>query len=271
MPRPPLGQLDDLAAEHVAWLERQHDRSPRTIESRVRVLRAIPGPGTITRPDLEAWWESRADLATGTRAVDLSHLRGFYKWCQAYDRRTDDPSARIRPPRVKNRIPKKASKAQMERLLASDLAPGLRRAFLLGGYAGMRVAESAALDWADVDDDACTITVREGKGGRSRVIDVSPLLLDWLGERTGGNVVTGGGTPYSAAALQRRLNRAIKKAGVDITTHSLRHRWGMVAYQSSGDLLAVAEMMGHQSINTTRIYASASSDVKKKIASNVMR
>jgi len=263
--------MDDLAAKHIDWLTRQHDRSPKTIESRIRVLNSLPNAGTATREDVEAWWESRAHLASGTRAVDLSHMRGFYDWCQIYDHRPDDPSVRIRPPRVHNRIARKATKADVDTLLNSDMPPDLRRAFLLGCYAGMRVAEAATLDWADVDSDVCTITVREGKGGKSRVIDVSPLLLDWLGERHAGNVVTGTGHRYTPAQLQRRLNRAIRAAGLTITTHALRHRWGMVAYQSSGDLLAVAEMMGHSSINTTKIYAQASSDVKKKIASAVMR
>ena len=271
MPRRTTATMDELSTEHIDWLKRQHDRSPKTILSRERVLRSVANAGTITRHDLEAWWESRAHLSSGTRAVDLSHLRGFYGWCQAFDKRPDNPVARIRAVRVSNRIPKKASGEQMKRLLSSDLAPELRRAFLLGGYAGLRVAEAAALDWADVSPEDSTITVREGKGGKSRVIDVSPLLIDWLGEPVSGNVVTRGGKVYSPDALQRRLNRAIKAAGVNITTHSLRHRWGMVAYQSSGDLLAVAEMMGHASVNTTKVYAQASSDVKKKIASAVMR
>lgn len=262
----------DLAQEHIAWLRRQNDRSPKTIESRQRVLRSLPNAGTATREEVEAWWESRAHLASGTRAVDLSHLRGFYHWCQVYEHRPDDPSIRIRPPRVHNRIAKKATAADVETLLSSDLAPDLRRAFLLGCYAGLRIAEAAALSWDDIDDDACVLTVREGKGGKSRVVDISPLLIDWLGRRhPGGNVVTAGNEPYDPAQLQRKLNRAIKAAGLNITTHALRHRWGMVAYQSCGDLLAVGEMMGHASVNTTKIYAQASSDVKKKIASAVMR
>lgn len=263
--------MDELSHEHVAWLKRQHDRSPRTIESRIRVLRSLPNAGTATREEVEAWWESRAHLSTGTRAVDLSHLRGFYEWARIFDHRPDDPSVRIRAPRVNNRIARKATKADIDTLLASDMAPDLRRAFLLGCYAGLRVAEAAALDWEDIDADACTLTVREGKGGKSRVVDISPLLVDWLGERHRGNVVTAGNEPYTAAQLQRKLNRAIKAAGLTITTHALRHRWGMVAYQTSGDLLAVGEMMGHASVNTTKIYAQASSDVKKKIASAVMR
>lgn len=263
--------MDELSQDHVAWLERQNDRSPKTLDSRRRVLRSLPNAGTATREQVEEWWESRAHLSTGTRAVDLSHLRGFYHWCQAYDRRRDDPSIRIRPPRVSNRIPKKASRADVETLLDGTLPPDLRRAFLLGVYAGMRVAESAALHWDDIDHDASTITVREGKGGKSRVIDISPMLIDWLGRRQPGNVVTAGNEPYTAAQLQRKLNRAIRAAGLNITTHALRHRWGMLAYQTSGDLLAVAEMMGHASVSTTQIYAQASSDVKKKIASAVMR
>lgn len=264
--------MDNLPHEHIEWLTRQHDRSPKTIESRARVLRSLTNAGTATREDVEAWWESRAHLTSGTRAVDLSHLRGFYEWCQIFDHRTDDPSIRIRPPRVQNRIPKKATAADIATILDSDLPADLRRAFLLGAYAGLRVAEAAALDWADVDTDTCTIVVREGKGGKSRVVDVSPLLIDWLGqEKHRGNVVTRTERPYTAAQLQRRLNRAIKAAGLDITTHALRHRWGMVAYQATGDLLAVGEMMGHASVNTTKIYAQASSDVKKKIASAVMR
>ena len=264
--------MDSLSREHIAWLKRQNDRSPKTIESRERVLRSFPNASTATREDVEAWWESRAHLSTGTRAVDLSHLKGFYEWCQIYDHRTDDPSIRVRPPRVSNRIPKKASKHDTEVLLKGDMAPDLRRAFLLGCYAGLRVAEAAALDWSDVDVEAGTIVVRGGKGGKSRVVDVSPMLIDWLSPvLPRGNVVTAGKEPQTAAQMQRRLNRAIRAAGLDITTHSLRHRWGMLAYQSSGDILAVSEMMGHASVNTTKIYAQASSDVKKKIASAVMR
>lgn len=263
--------MDNLSRDHVAWLKRQHDRSPKTIASRVRVLDSLLNAGTATRDEVETWWEDRAHLTTGTRAVDLSHLRGFYKWCQIFDHRADDPSVRIRPPRVKNRIPKKASRHDVDTLTDADLPPELRRAFLLGCYAGMRVAEAATLSWSDVDDETNTITVREGKGGKSRIIDVSPLLIDRLGQRHDGNVVAGERAPYGAAQLQRRLNRAIKALGLNITTHALRHRWGMVAYQASGDLLAVSEMMGHSSVNTTKIYAQASSDVKKKIASAVMR
>lgn len=261
--------MDDLSKQHLDWLERQNDRAQNTLASRTRVLKSVGNAGTATREELEAWWESRAHLATGTRAVDLSHLRDFYRWAQMYDHRTDDPSIRIRPPRVENAVHRKIRNEDVRDLIDS-LDDDLKRAVLLGAFAGLRVSESAALDWADVDTGDDIITVRRSKGGKSRQVPVSPDLIRLIGPEVRGNVVTAGGTPYSADRLQRRLNRAMRAAGCDFTTHDLRHRWGIAAYRSSRDLLAVAEMMGHSSINTTKIYASADSDVKRKIASAVM-
>lgn len=270
MPRPAPNAMDGLSLEHVDWLERQNDRAPNTIVSRTRVLRSVGNPGTATREEIEAWWESRAHLATGTRAVDLSHLRDFYRWCQMYDHRADDPSIRIRPPRVTNAVHRKISNEAVRSLLAK-LPPDLARATMLGAFAGLRVSESAALDWADVDTGEDLLIVRESKGGKSRIVPVSPELIRLLGtDGTEGSVVTANPEPYTAEQLQRRLNRAMRAAGVDFTSHDLRHRWGIAAYRSSNDLLAVAEMMGHSSINTTRIYASADSEAKRRIASAVM-
>jgi integrase len=262
--------MDGLSGQHLEWLERQNTKSRNTIASRARVLRSVGNAATATPEDLDAWWEARAHLARGTRAVDLAHLRAFYRWCALYDHRLDDPSRRLEAPHVGNRIPRRARAHELAQLLDA-LPDDLRRAALLGAYAGMRVSEAAALDWADVDGDENTITIRASKRDGSRVVDVSPMLVDMLGTPVTGNVVTAGGEPYAAARLQRKLNRAIKATGLDLTTHSLRHRWGVAAYQASGDLLAVSEMMGHSSVNTTKIYAAASSDVKKKIAAAVMR
>jgi site-specific recombinase XerD len=265
--------MDDLSKQYLAWLERQHDRALNTITSHARTLRSVGNAGTISRDDLQAWWEMRAEtMAPGTRAVDLSHLRGFYRWCASHDHRLDDPTVLIRPITVHSTPPNRARKQHLATLLDGDLEPYLKRAVMLGAYAGLRVSESAALDWSDVDATDCTITVRESKGGKSRVVDVDGLLIDWLGDASAGNVVTGGPQQFTAAQLDQRLNRAMKSLGLPITTHSLRHRFGTAAYRASGgDLLAVAEMMGHSSVNTTKVYAAASSDVKKRIAAGVMR
>ena len=97
------------------------------------------------------------------------------------------------------------------------------------------------------------------------------LLLDELLPDTGGNVVTAGGAPYTAGTLQRRVNRAIRAAGVDCTYHQLRHRFGTVALAATGNLLAVSRAMGHASPATTAIYAATSDADLDVIADAVTR
>lgn len=262
--------MDHLSEMHLDWLTRQNDRSTNTIAGRRRVLRSLPAAGEATREQVEAWWESRAHLATGTRAVDLSHLRDFYRWCQAYDHRADDPTVRIRSPRVENAVHTKVSTKALTGLLTA-LPADLARAVRLGAFAGLRVSESAALDWADIDTSDDLLIVRRSKGNKSRAVPVSPDLIRVIGPALdAGNVVTHGSESYSASQLQRRLNRAMRAHGCEFTSHDLRHRWGISAYRASNDLLAVGEMMGHASVNTTKIYAQADSAVKRKIASAVM-
>lgn len=265
--------MDELSEQHVKWLIDQQDRSPNTHAARRRVLKSVGNAGTATREDMDAWWVSRNHLAPGTRNVDLSHLRDFYKWCIIYYHRPDDPTIHLRAPKLNNVIyDDKVSNEQIEDL-AAVLKPDLARAVMLGAAAGLRVAESAKLNWEEVNTSEDSIKVVESKGGKTRIVFVSPELIAMLGrgqKEKKGNLITAGGKPYTASQLQRKLNRAMLAAGVDFTSHDLRHRFGIVSYRATGDILAVGEQMGHSSVNTTKLYASADSAVKRKIASAVM-
>lgn len=265
--------MDELSIEHIEWLRAQNDRSGNTIKSRIRVLKSVGNAGTATRDDLDQWWQSRTHLADGTRAVDLSHLREFYKWCMMYDHLEKDPSIRLRTPRLENVIyDDKVSDEELSALL-DKLPDDLGRAVLLGAGAGLRVAESAALDWENVDSKNDMIKVVRSKGKKTRMVPVAPQLIARLAQGHPGrygNVVTAGEKPYSAPQLQRKLNRAMRAAGAEFTTHDLRHRFGISAYRSNPDILAVGEMMGHENTNTTKLYASADSEAKRRIASAVM-
>jgi integrase len=260
---------DPLTTAYLQHL-RDERKPPNTIAGRARTLGLIGTAGTATREEVESWWRSRADLAPATRSADLSHLRAFYKWCQRWEHRDDDPTLRIDAPKVPNGLPRPVNRADLHKLL-DELEPDLRRAVCLGAYAGLRVSEVAALMWSDVDLEARRARIINGKGGKSRLVALGPVLIDELLPNTGGNVVTGGPTPNTAARLERRVNRAIRRAGVDATFHQLRHRYGTLAYQATGDLIAVGRQMGHSSPVTTAIYAAASDEVADKIAQAVTR
>lgn len=261
--------MDALSEQHIAHLLANH-QPPNTVSSRARVLRSVGNAGTATREDVEAWWLTRSHLTPGTRSNDLANLRSFYKWAIRWEHRADDPTLRLDAPKVDAGLPRPVSRADLHRLL-DTLPADLRRAVALGAYAGLRVSETARLDWADLDAEARRARIIGSKGSKSRLVAVSPVLIDALLPDTGGNVVTGTKQAYSAAALQRRVNRAIHAAGVNATYHQLRHRYGTLAYQATGDLIAVGRQMGHSSPVTTAIYAAASDAVADRIAAAVVR
>ena len=259
----------DFEAAYLEYLAAE--RTPaNTVAARARVLRSIANAGTATREDVEAWWATRRDLSPATRSNDLANLRAFYKWCRRWEHRDDDPTTRLDAPKVDKGLPRPLSRADLHRLLAV-LPDDLRRAVALGAYAGLRVSEVAALHWHDVDLEARRARILHGKGGKSRPVALGAVLIDQILPDTGGNVVTGTPRAYTAATLQRRINRAIRRAGIDATFHQLRHRYGTLAYQATRDLVAVGRQMGHSSPVTTAIYAAASDDVADAIAEAVAR
>src|SRR5205085_8392417 len=82
---------DPIAVIYLAWCE-QERVPPNTIRRRRTVLRAVGNAGAATREDLEAWWSTRTHLGASSRANELAVLRSFYKWCQIWEHRLDDPT-----------------------------------------------------------------------------------------------------------------------------------------------------------------------------------
>lgn len=250
------------------------NRSPQTIRTYRTVLDGYlvhaPNPLAARVEDAEAWWAGIAHLSVRSRARALSAVRSFYRWAIRYDLVQRDPTRRLDPPALPKGAPRYVTRHQLDTLLR-ELPGDLRRAVVLGAWAGLRVSEAAALDWSDVDAEARRIHVRHGKGDKARTVGAHPLLLDALLPEVGGNVVTAGGRAYSADALQRRVNRAMKRVGVDATFHQLRHRFGTITYGATGDPLAVAAAMGHASLETTRIYAAVSDDALDRVAAAAVR
>ncbi len=255
-----------------AWLDHlAHDRnrSPETVRTYAAIMATWPDPLAATTEDADRWWTARRALSVRTRARDLACLRSFYKWAIRYDHVTVDPTRRLDAPSLPKGAPRYVTRDQLDTLRAA-LPPDLRRAVLLGAWAGLRVSEAAALDWSDIDTERMRARVG-GKGDKTRSVPIHPILLDALLPNTGGNVVTGGGQPHSAASLQRKVNRAMQRAGVDATFHQLRHRFGTMTYGATGDPLAVAAAMGHASLETTRIYAAVSDDALDRVAAAAVR
>lgn len=245
---------------------------PATIKRRAATLRSVGNAGTASREEVERWWTDRAELCPSTRATDLANLATFYRWCALWEHRSDNPIVRIKRPKVPAGLPAPVTEGDLEQLLATYRAadPVVFRAIVLGARCGLRVAEAAALRWADVDQVGRRLTVT-GKGSKTRRISVAAGTLADLGpaQDPATSVVTGTAEVLTAEALGQRVNRAMRRAGVKATFHKLRHRYGTVAYRATQDLVAVGKLMGHASLTTTAVYAAAADTIADRIAEAV--
>ena len=137
----------------------------------------------------------------------------------------------------------------------TDLAS---RAFLdLTLHCGLRVAEACALRWADVEGSS--IHVRNGKGGKARVIQLTETY-GWLdlhrAKCAGGEFVfqTKNGKPWHTSHCRRLFSRLSERTGIDAHPHAMRHAHACAVWQGTKDLNAVRRQLGHSKLGTTEIY-----------------
>ena len=209
-------------------------------------------------------------LSPRSLARVLSAWRGFFGWLLRHKEADANPCAGVRPPKAPRRLPDALSPDEAVRLVSvEDRSPlGLRdRAlFELAYSSGLRVSELTGLDLAALDRATGEVRVT-GKGSKTRIVPVGRHALDaiaaWLpvrseiakpGERA--LFVGRSGARMVPREVQRRIKRQATIAGIaaDVHPHMLRHSFASHVLQSSGDLRAVQEMLGHASIASTQVY-----------------
>ena len=205
-------------------------------------------------------------------AYTLSGWRGFFHWLVRHHGFPHNPCAGVRPPKSPKALPKALSPDAMTRLLdAPASGPAQLRdkaMFELFYSSGLRLAELVGLDLADGADllRQTEVTVT-GKGAKTRSVPVGSracvALKDWLGERAAlarpdepALFVGARGARISASSVRHALGQWARRLGLPqhVHPHMLRHSFATHLLQSSGDLRAVQEMLGHSSISTTQVY-----------------
>jgi integrase/recombinase XerC len=200
----------------------------------------------------------------------LSSWRGFYDWLARRRRVTANPCQGVRAPRSPRHLPEALSPDDAVRLvaLADASATGLcdRALFELAYSSGLRVSELTGVDLDHLDPRSGELRVT-GKGSKTRIVPVgAPALAAiaaWIVRRAalaqpGEDALFVGrsGRRLGPREVQRRIKRRALAAGlaVDVHPHMLRHSFASHVLQSSGDLRAVQEMLGHASIASTQVY-----------------
>jgi integrase/recombinase XerC len=242
----------------------------------VSVLAASAGEGTL---EALSQRELRRLLATlhgrglsgRTLARMLSSWRAFYRFLLDRDSRLkDNPCAGLKPPRSARRLPAVLSPDEAVRLVTIEATEPLalrdRALFELAYSSGLRLAELAGLDLDRVYLEHGEVRVW-GKGAKERIVPVGAAARDairaWLPARAAlpqgdpkALFLGRGGARISPRAIERRLAEWAVKQGLPqhVHPHMLRHSFASHLLQSSGDLRAVQEMLGHASIASTQVY-----------------
>ena len=231
---------------------------------------------------VRSWTAQLRGRGLGPRsiAIALAAWRGLYRWWGRHGLVAQNPVDGLRPPKAPKPLPKALSVDQAVALaehVPEDGDPVLVArdhaiAELLYGC-GLRVGELVGLDrtasgaaagWVDVADASAHVL---GKGGKRRSVPVGRAALAalqaWLLVRAqladAGEpalFVSRRGTRLTASQVRQRLQLQAQQAGLPthVHPHMLRHSYASHLLQSSGDLRAVQELLGHASISTTQVY-----------------
>jgi integrase/recombinase XerC len=208
----------------------------------------------------------------GGRSIQrrLSALRTFYNYLLREGAAACNPGLDVRAPKSGRHLPDTLNVDDMTRLLTADAGDALALRDLamleLLYSSGLRLAELVALDIGDLDFDERTVRVT-GKGAKTRVVPVGGKALTalraWLRVRprqpaSGETAVftARGGRRLGARAVQQRVRKWARHQGMpgNVHPHTLRHSFASHLLESSGDLRAVQELLGHADISTTQIY-----------------
>jgi len=273
-----------LLAEYATHLERAplSGHTPRTYLGAVRAflawLQQAPVDGDPLNDATAKDWAVRdyrsylvtvAKRATATVNKHLAALQDFYVW-----RGLGQPQG-VKRHQVPRHAPKALEpRAKVRYLRAVEACPSARdRALaLLPLFAGTRIAEIRALDVADVRLSARKGELHlVGKGEKSRTVPVHQKLREalsaWIAERpsrpgadSAALFISVRATRMTTDAIADVIEAITRAAGLDdhVTSHVLRHTFGTELTRDGVDIVTVAELMGHASLETTRLYTRPS-------------
>lgn len=253
-------------------------RTPRTIQTRCAHLATFArrhpdlSPLEVTRTDLIYYFSGNEDWQPRTFHSVQSTFRLFFRLLAQDGHRRDDPARSLPTVRIPRSLPRPCPDEAVTKALESITDAKVRLAIRLAAETGMRRVELARARPIDVEGSPGDYRIHViGKGGHERIVPISDELAgQLLAIRTEYIFPTrvragwrSADEPMTPGHLGRLIDRALPG---DWTAHTLRHRFGTVAYQATGDIRSVQELLGHASPTTTAIYTKITDDAMRRAA-----
>ena len=225
-------------------------------------------------------------LSARTREKYLCSIRGFTTYLYEKDYLAADLSKAIRLPKQPQRLPKVILDiTEVKKLLAApdmQTNDGYRNRITLEILydTAIRAAEMAAIKTDDLDLVHGYLTVRSGKGGKDRVVPISPRVCELLrryllmirpvmirGKDVGYLVVNRWGTKMTPTAVWAVVKKCAKLSGIkkNVTTHTFRHSCATHMLKNGAPIRHIQELLGHESLESTQIYTKVTINDLKEI------
>ena len=271
---------DTLVNSFLRHLSLERRLSPRTVEAYGRDLKDMAawlnqhrlGWLQLGQAQVRAWAAQRHRQGLSAKSLQrrLAALRAFYRYLKREGQVDGNPAMGVRAPKAERKLPATLDVDQMTQLLelpgGDTLALRDQAMMELLYSSGLRLAELVSLDLADLDHQDAMLEVT-GKGGKTRRLPIGSKALEaigrWLQARPSlaaadeqALFISQRGRRLSPRSVQSRLAKRALEQGSPrhVHPHLLRHSFASHLLESSGDLRAVQELLGHADISTTQIY-----------------
>ena len=263
---------------YLGWLNNEKQYSSLTVKNYARDLkRLFQLLADTTLADLNAHHIRRFVAQSHSKGLGgrslarmLSAWRGFFTYLIRDHGFRDNPCVGLRAPKSPRTLPQALSPDEAVRMadMPADTPEAIRDKAMIELFysSGLRLAELVNLNPAQIDMNSGEVRV-SGKGDKTRIVPVGSFAINalqaWLAVRSqlarpdeGALFVGKRGSRISPRVVQLRMEQCGVRQGVTsrVHPHMLRHSFATHLLQSSGDLRAVQEMLGHASISTTQIY-----------------
>ncbi len=276
-----MNALEPAINDYLQELRVAKRYSPHTVSNYQRDLKAFASAAVkrgincwsdVTTRDIRAIVAEQhlAGISGRSLARKLSALRGLYSFLMKLDQSAANPAADVLAPKDKQSLPATLDAEEISRLLKENLKdPMVSRdlaMFELMYSSGLRLSELVGIDLVDLDLHMGEIRVT-GKGGKTRVLPVGSHAVEavnkWLefrrtlpGASEKAVFISARGKRIAPRTVQMRLKKLAESQGLtrNCYPHMLRHSFASHLLESSGNLRAVQELLGHADISTTQVY-----------------